>query len=140
LGLSQPPVTDYPLWVGDAQVTSANATNLTGGETVAASYDATTNTLTLNGASITTGHDVSTYYPGTGDTVVDTYSIYFSGSDALNIVLNGTNSVKSPEFDNAIHSENANADINISGNGSLTLECDNSGIRVVVGSRLTAQL
>ena len=43
-------------------------------------------------------------------------------------MLNGTNSVKSPEFDNAIHSENANADINISGNGSLTLECDNSGI------------
>jgi hypothetical protein len=78
LGLSQPPVTDYPLWVGDAQVTSANATNITGGETVAASYDATTNTLTLNGAGITTGHDVSTYYPGTGDTVVDTYGIYYS--------------------------------------------------------------
>ena len=45
----------YPIWVGGTQVTSANATNITGEETVTASYDADNHTLTLNGATISGG-------------------------------------------------------------------------------------
>ena len=39
---------DYKLWVGDIQVTSDNAANITGSDPVQASYDAASNTLTLN--------------------------------------------------------------------------------------------
>ncbi len=43
---------EYPLWVGDTQVTSANAASITGSDPVVASYDAESNTLTLDGATI----------------------------------------------------------------------------------------
>ena len=75
--------TYYDLWVGDTRVSSANASNVlknTGDATVV--YDVTTNTLTLNGATIT----------GSGDEVAG-YGIRYTGSNTLNIVANGTNVV-----------------------------------------------
>ena len=42
----------YDLWVGGTQVTSDNATNINGGTTGIASFNAETNTLTLNGTSL----------------------------------------------------------------------------------------
>ena len=39
---------EYQLWVGGIQVTGENAANITGSNPVAASYDAASNTLTLN--------------------------------------------------------------------------------------------
>ena len=43
---------EYPLWVGDTKVTSANAASITGSDPAVASYDAKSNTLTLDGATI----------------------------------------------------------------------------------------
>ena len=42
------PDSPYKLWVGDIAVTSENAANITNSDPVQASYDAATNTLTLN--------------------------------------------------------------------------------------------
>ena len=42
---------EYSLWVGDIQVTSENAANITGSDPVQASYDEESNTLTLNNYS-----------------------------------------------------------------------------------------
>ena len=83
----------YNLWIGGAEVTSAK----TSGE--GWSYDPTTNTLTLNGASITSGSYADA-------------SIY--ATDALNIVLHGSNTVSGSYF--GIY---ADSSVNISGDGSL---------------------
>lgn len=85
----------YNLWIGGAEVTSAK----TSGE--GWSYDPTTNTLTLNGASITSGSHADA-------------SIY--ATDALNIVLNGSNTVSGSNF--GIY---ADSSVNISGDGSLSV-------------------
>ncbi|MBQ7096067.1 MAG: hypothetical protein IJN80_06435 [Clostridia bacterium] len=87
-----PPV----LWVGGTAVTSQN----TSGE--GWSYDYATNTLTLNGASITSGSYADA-------------SIY--AKEALNIVLNGSNTVSS----GANYGIYANSTVNISGDGSLSV-------------------
>lgn len=87
-----PPV----LWIGGTAVTSQN----TSGE--GWSYDYATNTLTLNGASITSGSYADA-------------SIY--AKEALNIVLNGSNTVSS----GANFGIYANSTVNISGDGSLTV-------------------
>ena len=93
------------LWVGGVEVTSANASNITGegitGGTV--SYDADTNTLTLNGATLSGSHDAG-YFKA---------NIY--AKNDLNIVLEGSNSIGSGE-DCAILAE---SDLKISGSGSL---------------------
>ena len=87
-----PPV----LWVGGTAITSQN----TSGE--GWSYDYATNTLTLNGASITSGSYADA-------------SIY--AKEALNIVLNGSNTVSS----GANFGIYADSSVNISGDGSLTV-------------------
>ncbi len=73
----------YEVWVGGIQVTSDNANDVLGDGTV--SYDAVSNTLTLNNASITNactpmGSDYAAIYAST----------------ALNIHLNGINTVIAP--------------------------------------------
>ncbi len=94
------------LWVGGVEVTSANASNITGegitGGTV--SYDAATKTLTLNGATLSGSHNA----------VYFTANIY--AKNDLNIVLEGSNSIGSGE-DCAILAE---SDLKISGSGRLT--------------------
>ena len=84
----------YNLWIGGAEVTSAK----TSGE--GWSYDPTTNTLTLNGASITSGSHADA-------------SIY--ATDALHIVLTGSNTVSG----GANFGIYADSSVNISGDGSL---------------------
>lgn len=113
--------TSYDLWVGGVEVTSANATNVTGeGISGKVSYDAATNTLTLNGASITgegvegelswddasssftlngakfSGlHEVKSYYYKDGESVpyLETYDccIYQKSNKALTVKLVGIN-------------------------------------------------
>lgn len=94
------------LWVGGVEVTSANASNITGegitGGTV--SYDAATKTLTLNGATLSGSHNA----------VYFTANIY--AKNDLNIVLEGSNSIGSGG-DCAILAE---SDLKISGSGRLT--------------------
>ena len=117
--------TAYPLWVGGTQVTSANASNITGAETPVASFDADTNTLTLNGytnsgtarADIQSGvNNAAIYYndnmfspnpltiqlaEGTTNSLTMTgdrvYGIYVFGS-ALTITGNGTLNVQSDDM------------------------------------------
>lgn len=93
----------YNLWVGGSRVTSDNASSLLSGK---ASYNASTNTLTLNGASITKG--ISVY-----DSEASA-AIYTTG--ALNIVLNGNNTVSLSGY--AIAVDGA---LSISGGGTLTV-------------------
>lgn len=98
------------LWVGGVEVTSANASNITGegitGGTV--SYDAATKTLTLNGATLSGSHNA------------DYFKANIYAINDLNIVLEGSNSIGSGE-DCAILAE---SDLKISGSGSLA--CDDS--------------
>ncbi len=71
------PPTSYDITIAGVAVTNANASAITGtGITGTVSYDATTNTLTLNGATI----------DGSG-------GITYNGSSLLTIALNGSNSV-----------------------------------------------
>ena len=90
------------LWVGGVEVTASG--NVTGdGITGTVSYDADTNTLTLNGATLSGSHDAG-YFKA---------NIY--AKNDLNIVLEGSNSIGSGE-DCAILAE---SDLKISGSGSL---------------------
>ena len=89
--------TAYDLYVGGVQVTSDNLNDVLGDGTV--SFDPTTNTLTLNGANISTDEN---------------------GIEAdidLTIVLNGTNTIKSdcqPIF--------GKKNVTVNGSGSLDAE------------------
>lgn len=93
-------VEKYPLWVGGKQVTSGNASNIDGNNK--ASYNAGTRTLTLNGFSYTGNKS----------------GINYTGSETLNLVLTGANSIKNTEKD-GVSVDYAN--LNISGTGSLTV-------------------
>jgi len=88
------PVQSYNLWVGGVEVTPSK----TSGE--GWSYDQATDTLTLNGASITGG--------SYADAIIYT-------KDALNIVLDGNNTLSGSNF--GIYAESS---VNISGDGHLT--------------------
>ena len=100
----------YPLWVGGVRVSPANASNITGGDTVTASYDAESKTLTLNGY----------IFDGTqGDTQTQ-YGIDYEGDTELVINLAGENSVKATTA--GIYSQIAG--VAIGGKGSI----DASGV------------
>lgn len=99
--LSTQNVTAYDLWVGGVQVTSANASNITGsGISGKVSYNASTSTLTLNGATITGAY--SETYNGSGSygsysASLYKYGIYQPSGDALTIKLVGSNKIKIKE-------------------------------------------
>jgi len=112
----------YPLWVGGTQVTSANASDtFNDGK---ASYNAETNTLTLNGYSYTgVGHKEN------NDPDSPLAAIYYTGTDPLTIQLSGTSSItrtgnsSGPGADTAygIHCSQGNLTIDGNGSGSLTV-------------------
>ena len=60
-----------------------------GGEVTGATYDAGTNTLTLNGAAITNYYTI----PLTGSATDPRAGIYYQGEDALNIVVSGGSTI-----------------------------------------------
>ncbi|WP_369283966.1 S-layer homology domain-containing protein [Oscillibacter sp. GMB15532] len=83
-----PSATKYGIWVGTTEVTSANASNVLGDTyTPTVTYDADTNTLTLNGARITTLQAP----PDNGHT--SWRGGIFKSSGDLNIALIGDNIV-----------------------------------------------
>ncbi len=114
----------YSLWVNNTQVTAKNADDVFKDGTV--SYDAGTNTLTLNNYSITATELDAGSLVGTNNkvTAVIKYWDGFYNVDSkkkpLNLVLNGKNTIL-----NAMSDENVNVgiytlgDLLISGNGSL---------------------
>lgn len=80
--------TNYNVWVGKTQVTSSNAGGITGdGITGKVTYDAATNTITLNNASIST---IST---NNNNSFSNTGAIYSSMGTKLKIKLVGTNTI-----------------------------------------------
>lgn len=107
------PVTEYPLWVGGVQVTEENASNIDGNNK--ASYDASTNTLTLN------GYESNTQHEWTFDGNTNTYSaiIYSEHDLAINIVGNNTltNNTKTDES-RGIYTK---GNLTITGEGSITV-------------------
>ena len=114
----------YSLWVNNTQVTAKNADDVFNDGTV--SYDAGTNTLTLNNCNITADALTAGSLVGTNNkvTAVIKYWDGFYDNDSkkkpLNLVLNGKNTIL-----NAMSDENVNVgiytlgDLIISGNGSL---------------------
>ncbi|PNE28910.1 hypothetical protein BHU09_04390, partial [Tannerella sp. oral taxon 808] len=110
----------YSIRIGGVQVTSKNASNITGPHiTGKVSFDINTRTLTLNNATID-GGDISSifyYYPGNGK---------MNPPDGIIIRLQGNNTLKS-RVEEAIY---ANASLRITGGGSLTIESGNMAISV----------
>lgn len=107
------------LYVGNVQVTAANASDVLGNQKV--SYDASTNTLSLNGVSLTTYRNDADYI----------YGIQYEGQgQTLNLVLNGTNTISTGNVDNAkacygFYLGN-NDTLKVSGTGTLEVTAGNA--------------
>lgn len=115
---------EYPLWVNNTRVTAKNADNVFNDGTV--SYDAGTNTLTLNNCNITANAlqaESLMGISGTATCVIKYWDGLYDNDSLkkpLNLVLNGKNTLL-----NAMSDENVNVgiytlgDLIISGDGSL---------------------
>lgn len=118
----------YNIWAGGVQVTSSNASDVLGDadEGATVTYDAETNTLTLNGANITGTYGV----PGGGNAAILSY-------DDLNIVLAEGSENKitldetaTPAGVIAVGESGQGNDfknITVSGSGSLDIDITTSG-------------
>ena len=121
--------TQYNLWVGGTQVTSANAEDTEGNRgwsytPATTGENPTPAKLTLNNANITKG------YPDTHEES----GIYYNGADALEIVLaeGSDNIIAKSEGDFkycGIYSADTNAAVTISGTGKLTAKGSDNGIK-----------
>lgn len=84
--------TSYNLWVSGVEVTSANSGSIIGtGIDGTVSYDADSNTLTLNGATITGAYGFGTRDGVTG--TLDSACIYYGGFSDLTINVVGNNTI-----------------------------------------------
>ncbi len=110
------PPTSYDITIAGVAVTNANASAITGtGITGTVSYDATTNTLTLNGATI----------DGSG-------GITYGGNSLLTIALNGSNSVSTTNASETVAFYLNGGTINFvkatgANSASLTATCGSGG-------------
>ena len=102
----------YDVWVGGTQVTSANASNITEGQTVTASYDALNNILTLDG------------YDNNGQVGKKPAGIYTEKKDLI-IKTIGFNTVSNSSNSRAIE---VNGNLDFSGNGTLNAKGGNRTI------------
>ena len=117
-------VKKYGLWVGGKQVTSKNAKNVFGDKRKSVSYNASTNTLTLNNAKISSAKKTKA-----GDKTY-LYGIISQQNRGLSIVLKGASTVSVPgkatSQSYALYAfntqENKTGDILIEGKGSLKLQ------------------
>ena len=131
----------YPLWVGDTQVTRENAANITGSDPVQASYDADSNTLTLNNYTYE-GFGVDNDY--SLDT--DKAAIQATMDEELTINLNGENTLKHLYKDDSMGAGIlVTENLKVTGDGTLTVsdgdrdgDFDSRGIRVK-GQELTIE-
>ncbi|WP_085832365.1 S-layer homology domain-containing protein [Clostridium merdae] len=106
------PATKYNVWVGNVQVTSANSNAITGdGITGTVTYNHDTNTLTLDGATITSGHLIEDFEGPAG--------IYVDGN--LNLELKSDNTITgvSPSSGKCSFAVYNNGNLTIKGNGAL---------------------
>ncbi|WP_395547454.1 MULTISPECIES: S-layer homology domain-containing protein [unclassified Lacrimispora] len=127
--------TTYDIWVGGVQVTDINKGDVLGaadGEGATVIYDNNTNTLTLNGATITDVYN----------TTIDTYDAQcgiYSKISNLKLVVTGTNGITSTtsetnKFSYAIYTTNK-LDISESGSGSLTAVSDGASLSYGIYSK-----
>ena len=106
------PELPYNLIVGDKIVTADNEEDIFGDGT--ASYDASSNTLTLDNADITTGYE--------WHTLEHNYASIYADGD-LNLVVKGNNKITSEAADmNFIDAIHVNGDVAISGDGALAVK------------------
>ena len=104
-------VIEYPLYVGDTQVTDGNMDDVFGDGTVrfTPADETTPATLTLNGLTLST-------YSGEA---IETYGIYWNDTAALNIVLTA-DTVNTVSPSGAVYGIYSNGAVIISGEGTLT--------------------
>ena len=120
------PSGDYDLWIGDTRVNAENAGDVFGDGTVR--YFVGSNTLYLNdytyeGAGITQIVDEKYQYSASGH-------IVYSGTQDLNIVVNGTNTLTlTDESEAAIRMFNVQT-LSLSGSGTLNINTPTKGIYV----------
>ena len=109
----------YNLWVNNIQVKDANATDVLGDADEGATvyYDAESNTLTLNGATLDTAYGSSGGDPGV---------IYYTGQKELTVKAEGSNTITSETATGIWSSSGGN--ICLAGAGSLTVETGGSAI------------
>ena len=108
----QPTAQENQLWVGSTPVTSDN---MSGEGWI---FDATSNTLTLNGANITTWHSF------TDKNESHSYGIYYTGPDPLTIVVASDSTV---DISDATENDTAGiycepSELTITGEGKLTVK------------------
>ena len=122
-------VTEYPLWVGGTQVTSENAEDTDG--TRGWSYDADTNTLTLNDYTYTGAES-------------EYATIYTTEDLMINLVGNNTvtnTSTNNNSFGIFVEDDQNQKNLTITGNGTLTANGGNSASTyscgICVGGTLT---
>ena len=111
-GSTTPDTSNYQLSVNSVQVTSKNAADVLGDGTV--SYDAQTNTLTLNGANITKAENID----GDGRPC----AILYRGTDHLTIVATGSNNIST--LNNGVDQMGGAGSYGIYTTGDLTLKGD----------------
>ena len=112
--------TSYNLWVGGVEVTSDNASNITGeGITGTVTYDDSTKTLTLNNVNI---DSVYSFYNGVGKDSAGIY-VRFDFDGALTIKLVGENTItgKLTGSDISGYGFFATTDLIFDGSGSLNI-------------------
>ena len=111
-------VTNYDLWVGGTQVTSANTSGVLGDSTVV--FDAETSTLTLSNANLS----------GT-DSASGLYGVINSKLSQLTISLDGENVINGENNNDGIDAAGG-CNVTISGDGSLDI--NNSYYGTYIGS------
>lgn len=102
---------NYNIWVGGTQVTSANADDVLGDDTV--SYNNATKTLTLNNADISKAKTDSFWS--------DTFSIHMEESRPLKLNLIGENTIDGVDSEGSTYGIYCNNALTIEGEGSLTV-------------------
>ena len=107
----------YSLWVNGTEVTSENAGNVLG-DSGTVSYDAATNTLTLNGATINTPNP-------TGVSSIYSAGIYAEGAIQIQLIGENSITITSGQIVAGIH---ANGIITIGGAGALNVTASGASI------------
>ena len=113
----------YELWIAGTQVTSANADDVLGDGKV--SYDATSNTLSLNGASITNaGADLAV-------TAYNNRGVVYAGSEHLTVTLTGDNTITATNVTDGydvdgFYSSISGTKVTFDGTGSLAIYADST--------------
>ena len=132
---------EYDLWVNGVQVTSANADDVLGNadEGATVKYDAATNTLTLDGAMLTTAHTGSNNHAGVIHAeYLDALTINVVGDSS--IVTSGTGDISGiylgPVSENADPRESS---VVLTGDAALDITINQKGTAVRARNDITVQ-